>query len=108
VPYTLGNCGSIPAELNINFAVTQSNLSRDVKKDDFNIALQGMLHQAICPMQLAINANSRGFCFPETSAEKPWLSCSKSKEKNLAKFFFFLSRPLSAGLPPLPPSHRTL
>ena len=38
--------------------VTLSNLSRslsrNVKKKDFRIALQGMLHQAICPMQLAM------------------------------------------------------
>jgi hypothetical protein len=56
-------------------------VSRDVKKDDFNIALQGMLHQAICPMQLAINANSRGFCFPETSAVNPGYLSQKVKKK---------------------------
>jgi hypothetical protein len=30
------------------------NLSRNVKKNNFRIALQGMLHQAICSMQLAM------------------------------------------------------
>jgi hypothetical protein len=30
------------------------NLSRNVNKKDFSIALQGMLHQAICSMQLAM------------------------------------------------------
>ena len=44
----------IPAELNIRFAVTLNNLSRNVEKNDFSIALQGMLLQAICPMQLAM------------------------------------------------------
>jgi hypothetical protein len=29
-------------------------LSCNVKKNDFRIALQGMLHQAICSMQLAM------------------------------------------------------
>jgi hypothetical protein len=35
----------VPAEFNNYIAVTLSNLSRNVKKDDFSIAMQGMLHR---------------------------------------------------------------
>ena len=48
-----GSHGSFPDELNIPFAVTLSNLSRNLSRNvkKYDLSLQGMLHQAICPRQ---------------------------------------------------------